>query len=63
MQTNSQKRPLEKHERRGDNNIKVCVRENGFEDENWTDLAQDRNPCRALVMNVIQLWSPYQGFY
>jgi hypothetical protein len=34
------------------------LREIGWDDVDWIDLAQDRNQCRALVNTVINLRVP-----
>jgi hypothetical protein len=34
------------------------LREIGWDDVDWTDLAQDRDNWRALVNTVINLWVP-----
>jgi hypothetical protein len=36
-------------------NIKMDIREVGWEDMNWIDLAQDRDRWRALVNAVMNL--------
>jgi hypothetical protein len=39
-------------------NIKVDLREIGWGDMDWIDLAQDRDQWRALVNTVLNLWVP-----
>jgi hypothetical protein len=39
-------------------NIKVDLREIGWDDMNWIDLAQDRDQWRALVNTVMNLRVP-----
>jgi hypothetical protein len=34
-------------------NIKIDLREKGWDDMDWIDLAQDRDPWRALVYTVM----------
>ena len=43
------KTQLRRPRRGGEYNIKVDVQEAGWGGMKWTDLAQDRNRCRALV--------------
>jgi hypothetical protein len=45
------KRPLEK--RRREDNIKMHLRDIGFEDVDWIHLAQDRDRWRAVVITVM----------
>jgi hypothetical protein len=39
-------------------NIKIDLREIGWDDMDWIDLAQDTDQCRALVNTVISLRVP-----
>jgi hypothetical protein len=39
-------------------NIKMDLREIGWDTKNWIDLAQDRDQWRALVNMVMNLWVP-----
>jgi hypothetical protein len=48
--------PLGRH--RWMDNIKIELRETGWDDMDWTDLAQDRHQWRALVNTVMSLWVP-----
>jgi hypothetical protein len=40
------------------NNIKMDLREIGWDGMDWIDLAQDRDQRRALVNAVMNLWVP-----
>jgi hypothetical protein len=53
-----EKRPLGRLRRRWVDNIKMDVREIGWDGINWIDLAQDRNQWRALVNTVMNLRVP-----
>jgi hypothetical protein len=46
------KRPLGRPRPRWMNNIKMDLREIGWDGMNWIDLAQDRDQWRALVNTV-----------
>jgi hypothetical protein len=52
------KRPLGSPRRRWLNNIKMGLREIGWDGMDWIDLAQDRDQRRALVNTVINLRVP-----
>jgi hypothetical protein len=52
------RRPLGRPRRRWEDNIKMDLREIGFGDVNWIDLAQDRDRWRALVNTVMNLRVP-----
>jgi hypothetical protein len=39
-------------------NIKMDLRERGWNGMDWIDLAQDRDQWRALVNMVMNLWVP-----
>jgi hypothetical protein len=52
------KRPLGRPRRRWVNNIKMDVRETGWDGGDWIDLAQDRDRWRALMNTVMNLWVP-----
>jgi hypothetical protein len=39
-------------------NIKIDLRETGWDDMDWINLAQDRDRWRALVNMVMYLWGP-----
>jgi hypothetical protein len=49
------KRPLGRTRCRWDDNIKMVLREIGWNGMNWIDLAQDREQWRALVNTVMNL--------
>jgi hypothetical protein len=49
------KRPLRRPRSRWVDNIKMDLREIGWDDMHWIDLAQDREKWRALVKTVINL--------
>jgi hypothetical protein len=50
------KRPLGRPRRRCVDSIKMDLREIGWDDMDWIDLAQDRDQWRALVNAVMNLW-------
>jgi hypothetical protein len=52
------KRPLKKPRRRWVDNIKMDLREIGWDGMDRIDLAQDRGQCRALVNAVMNLRVP-----
>jgi hypothetical protein len=52
------KRPLGRPRRRWVDNIKMDLREIGWDGMNWIDLAQDRDQWRALVNTVMNLRVP-----
>jgi hypothetical protein len=52
------KRPLGRLRRRWVNNIKMDLREIGWDDMDWIDLAQDRDQWRALMNKVMNLRVP-----
>jgi hypothetical protein len=52
------KRPLGRPRRRWVDNIKMDLREIGWDGMNWIDLAQDRDQWRALVNAVMNLRIP-----
>jgi hypothetical protein len=49
------KRPLGRPRCRWVDNIKIHLRETGWDDMDWIDLAQDRDQLRALVNTVMNL--------
>jgi hypothetical protein len=52
------KRPLGRPRRRSEDNIKLDLREIGFDWANWIPLAQDRVQWQAFVNTVINLRFP-----
>jgi hypothetical protein len=52
------KRPLERHRRRSEDNIKMDYREIGWDGMEWIDLPQDRDQWRAHVNTVMNLRVP-----
>jgi hypothetical protein len=52
------KRPLGRLRRRWVENIKIDLREIGWDGMDWIDLAQDRYKWRALVNTVMKLRVP-----
>jgi hypothetical protein len=52
------KRPLGRPRRRWVDNIRMDLREVGWGDVDWIDLAQDRNRWRAVVNSVLNLQVP-----
>jgi hypothetical protein len=47
------KRPLGRHRRMRDDNIKIILRQIGWSNMDWIDPAQDRDRWRTLVNTVI----------
>jgi hypothetical protein len=52
------RRPLRRHRRRWEDNIKMDLREIRFGDVDWIHVAQDRDRWRALVNTVMYLQAP-----
>jgi hypothetical protein len=52
------KRPRRRPRSRGVDNIKIDLREIGWDGMDWIDLAQDRDQWRALVYTVMNLRVP-----
>jgi hypothetical protein len=52
------KRPLGRPRRRWADNIKIDLREIGWDGMDWIDVAQDRDRWRALVNTVMNLRVP-----
>jgi hypothetical protein len=52
------KRPLGRPRRRWVDNIKINLREIGWNCMDWIDLAQNRDQCRSLVNTVMNLRVP-----
>jgi hypothetical protein len=53
-----EKRPLGRPRRRWVGNIKMDLREIGWDGRDWIELPQDRGQCRALVNTVMNLRIP-----
>ena len=51
-------RPLGRPMRRWADNVTMLLKEIDFKTRNWTDLAQHRGYCRALVNVVLNLHVP-----
>jgi hypothetical protein len=49
------KKPLERHRRRWEDNIKMDLREIGIDGANWIRLAQDRVQWQSFVSTVMNL--------
>jgi hypothetical protein len=52
------KRPLGRPRRRWVDNVNMDLREIGWDDVDWIDMAQDRDQWRALVNTVLNLRVP-----
>jgi hypothetical protein len=52
------KRPLGRHGRRQEYNIKMDLKETGWEDVDWMHLAQNRDQWRALMNALMNLRIP-----
>jgi hypothetical protein len=52
------KRPLERPRRRWVDNIKMNLREIGWDGGDWIELAEDRDQWRALVNTMMSLRVP-----
>ena len=52
------KRPLGRPRRRWEDNIKMDLREVGYDDRDWINLAQDRDQWRAYVRAAMNLRVP-----
>jgi hypothetical protein len=52
------KRPQGIPRHRWEDNIKINLREIGWNGMDWIDLAQDRDQWRVLVNTVMNLWVP-----
>ncbi|KAJ4444268.1 hypothetical protein ANN_06060 [Periplaneta americana] len=50
--------PLGRPRRRWEDNIKMDLREVGYDDREWINLAQDRDQWRAYVRATMNLWVP-----
>jgi hypothetical protein len=51
------KKPLGRPRRRWEDNIKIDLQEVGG-GEDWMEMAQDWDRCRALVNTVMNFWVP-----
>jgi hypothetical protein len=49
------KRPLRRSRRRWEDNIKIDLREVGWNAADWINLVQDRNPQRILLNSITNL--------
>ncbi|KAJ4445945.1 hypothetical protein ANN_12631 [Periplaneta americana] len=52
------KSPLRRPRRRWEDNIKMDLREVGYDGRDWINLAQDRDQWRAYVRATMNLWVP-----
>jgi hypothetical protein len=52
------KRPLGRHRSRWENDIKMDLRETGWDGVDWTDLPRDRDQSYRLTNTVINLRVP-----
>jgi hypothetical protein len=52
------KRPLGRLRRRWVDDNKIDLREIKWDGMDWTELAQDRDQCRALMNTVMNRWVP-----
>jgi hypothetical protein len=52
------KRPLGRPIRRWADNVKIALREIGWNGVDWIDMAQDRDQWRALVNTILNLRVP-----
>jgi hypothetical protein len=52
------KRPLERPRRRWVDNIKMDLRETGWDGVDWIDVAHDRDQWRTLVITALNLRVP-----
>jgi hypothetical protein len=52
------KRPVRRPRRRWVNNIKMDLREIGWDDVDWIDMTEDRDQWRALVNTLMNLGVP-----
>jgi hypothetical protein len=55
------KRPLGRPRRRGEDNIRMYLRETGWKGVEWMHMAQDRDQWRAFVNTVMKLRVPYKA--
>jgi hypothetical protein len=52
------KRPLGRPRRKWVDNIKMYLREIGWDGVDWINMARDRDLWRALLNTVLNLWVP-----
>jgi hypothetical protein len=52
------RRPLGRPRRRWEDNITMDLKDVGWGNMNWIELAQDRDRWRVLVNAVMNLWVP-----
>jgi len=52
------KKPLGRHRCRWEDNIRINLREIGWEGVDWMHLAQDKDQWQDLVCTVVNLWVP-----
>jgi hypothetical protein len=53
-----EKRPLARHRHKWEGNIRMNLREIGWEGVGWIHLPQNKDQWQALVNMVINLWVP-----
>ena len=53
-----EKRPLGRSRRTWEDNIKMNLREVGYDPRDWIALAEDRDQWRAYVWAIMNLWVP-----
>jgi hypothetical protein len=58
VRKSEKKRPLGRYRCRWEDNIRIDLREIGWEGVNWIHLAQDRDQWQALVNMVMNLQVP-----
>jgi hypothetical protein len=56
--TQEGKRPLERPRHKWDYNIKMCIRQIGWDDTDWIHLAQDKDQWRDLVNTIMNIRVP-----
>jgi hypothetical protein len=60
-ESQKEKRPLGRQRRRWVDNIKMNLREIGWDGMDWIELAQDRDQWRAFVNTVMYIRVPYNS--